>query len=41
MPLTSHIMHTQFYDKVDEYNSLNHTHNYYKQDKCEETVHYI
>ena len=31
-------MHTQFYDKVDEYNSLYYTNNYYKQAKFEETI---
>ena len=38
MPLTEYIMHTQFYDKVDEYTALDYTHNSYKQDKFEETI---
>lgn len=38
MPLTEEIMHTQFYDKVDEYNPLGYTKNSYKQEKFEETV---
>ena len=38
MPLTEEIMHTQFYDKVDEYNTLYYTRNSYKQDKFEETI---
>ena len=40
MPLTEEIMHTQFYDKVDEYNSLDYTKNPYKQE-VEETIHDI
>ena len=40
MPLTEEIMHTQLYDKVDEYNSLDYTNNYYKQEKSEETINY-
>ena len=35
MPLTEEIMHTQVYDKVDEYNTLDYTNNYYKQYKFE------
>ena len=31
-------MHTESYDKVDEYNTLYYTTNYYKQDKFEETI---
>ena len=38
MPLTEEIMHTQFYEKVDAYNSLDYTKNPYKQEKFEETV---
>ena len=40
MPLTEEIMHTQFYDKVDEYNTLDYTKNYYKHEKPEETINY-
>ena len=35
MSLTEEIMHTHFYDKVDEYNSLDYTNNYYRQYKSE------
>ena len=38
MPLTEEIVHTQFYDKVDEYSTLDYTRNSYKQDKFEETI---
>ena len=38
MPLTKEIMHTQFHDKVDEYNTLDYTNNYYKQERFEETL---
>ena len=38
MPLTEEIMHTQFYDKVDEYNTFDYTKSSYKQEKFEETV---
>ena len=38
MPLTEEIMHTHVYDKVDEYNLIHYTQNYYKQDKLEETL---
>ena len=41
MPLTDDIMHTQSYNKVDEYNTLYYTNHLYKQDKFEETVNYI
>ena len=40
MHLTEEIMHTQFYDKVDEYNTLDYTKNYYKHEKPEETINY-
>ena len=33
MPLTEEVMHTQFYDKAYEYNSLDYTKNSYKQEK--------
>ena len=38
MPLTGEIMHTQFYDKVDAYKTLDYTKNSYKQEKPEETI---
>ena len=38
MPLIEEIMYTQFYDKVDEYNTVDYTNNSYKQDKFEETI---
>ena len=38
MPLTEEIMHTQFYDKVDEYNTLDYTKNSYKQEEFKETI---
>ena len=31
-------MHTQFYDKVGEYKTLEYTTNSYKQEKSEETI---
>ena len=31
MRLPEEIMHTLFHDKVDEYNTLDYTQNYYKQ----------
>ena len=37
-PLTEEIMHTQFYDKVDEYNTLDYTNNSYKQEELKETT---
>ena len=40
MPLTEEIMHTQFHDKADEYNTLDFTKNSYKQEKFEETINY-
>ena len=39
MPLTEEMMHTQFHDKVGEYNTLYCTKHSYKQEKFEETVH--
>ena len=39
MPLTEEIMNTQFYDKVDDYNTLEYTNNSYKQEDFEETIH--
>ena len=41
MPLTEDIMHTQLYDKVDEYKTLDYTTNSYKQNNFEETIHDI
>ena len=38
MPSTEEIMHTQFYDKVDEYNTLGYTRNSDKQERFEETL---
>ena len=38
MLLTEDIMHTQFYDKVDEYNTLYYTNNSYKQEEFKETI---
>ena len=33
MPLTEEILHTHFYDKGDEYNTLDYTTNSYKQEE--------
>ena len=38
MLLTEEIMHTQLYDKVDEYNTSDYTKNSYKQETFEETI---
>ena len=38
MPLTEEIMHTQFYDKVDDYKTLGCTKNSYKQEGFKDTV---
>ena len=38
MPLTEDIMHTQFHDKVDEYNALDYTKSSYKQEEFKETI---
>ena len=38
MPLTEDIMHTQSYDKVDEYKPLDYTNNSYKQEEVKETI---
>ena len=38
MPLKEEIMHTNLYDKVDEYNTLYYTHIFYKQEEFEETI---
>ena len=35
---TEEIMHTQFYDKVDDYNTLDVTQNSYKQEEFNETI---
>ena len=36
--LTEEILHTQFHDKVDGYNTSDYTTNYYKQEEFEETT---
>ena len=38
MPLTEEIMHTQFYDKADEYKTLDYTKTSYKQEEFKETL---
>ena len=38
MPLTEEIMHTQFYDNVDVYNTLDYTKSSYKQEGFNEAV---
>ena len=37
IPLTEEVMRTQFYDKVDEYKTLEYTEHSYRQDEFKQT----